>query len=117
MTEESNGRPEEGIFPCYINGIYVKHPYIQDANESDAEAYKRIYDYGQEKAAAFVQTAGIIHPRHLYNAGPFATNPKIQPHEESAVQSDRRTAEDLQLDEDATESYIRSKLLERRRIH
>ena len=52
--------------------------------------------------------------REEHEAGPFTSNPKIQPHEESVVEADRQTAALLGFDERATELFIKDRLMGRR---
>lgn len=49
-----------------------------------------------------------------YEAGPFTSKPKIQPHEQSAVATDRETAATLGFNERDTEAFIKNRLMLRR---
>jgi hypothetical protein len=54
--------------------------------------------------------------REEHEAGPFTGNPKIQPHEESAVEADRQTAAILGFNERDTEAFIKNRVKERRYV-
>src|SRR4051812_39378739 len=50
-----------------------------------------------------------------HEAGPFTNCPKIQPHEEAAVEADRQVAAVLRLNEHDTEAYIKNRVMVRRK--
>ncbi len=53
--------------------------------------------------------------RETFDAGPFTSTPKIQPHEEASVEEDRQIAATLGFNERDTEAFIKVRLLGRRR--
>jgi len=52
--------------------------------------------------------------REEHEAGPFTNNPKIQPHEESAVEADRQSAAMLGFSERDTDAFVKNRLMLRR---